>query len=367
MEGISNLRAVRLILTFVLLFAGLALPAQEADTTETREGGSFFGVPIIFLTPETSLGFGGGAIYAFRFPGEPAESRPSQFQLGGAYTLERQLLSYLPFQLFFEEEKWNLYGELGYYQYTYFYYGNDLENYDGELYDVKFPRLRFNALYLADKQLYVGLRYWMDNFSISNVEEGGLLDSLAITGRNGGLVSSLGPVASFDQRDNIFYPTKGWFVEAAVLFNGEKAGSPFRYTKLTIDARKYLQNNWGHVLALNLYSEANFGDPPFNQLALIGGNKRMRGYYEGRFRGKHGLIAQAEYRFPLIWRIGGALFGAYGGVAGQYSRFSLDDFRYTLGAGLRVLLLKKERVHIRVDYGFGKNTSGLYITIGEAF
>jgi len=361
---------MRLLLTLliILLTNGVLNAQASADTIEENRN-RFFAVPLVFLTPETSWGFGAAGIYTFRFKGEPAGSRPSQIQLGGAYTLENQILSYLPFQLFWDNEKYNFYGELGFYRYNYFFYGigNDFEDYGGELYDVTYPRIRINALRAVHPRLYLGIRYWMDDFNISGFEPGGLLDKLKIPGEAGGLVSGLGPMINWDRRDNVFYPSKGSYVELASLFNGRLTGSAYSFTKITLDARAYHENRWGHVIAANLYLENNAGNVPFMQMALMGGTRRMRGYYEGRFRDRSMGLIQAAYRFPLFWRLKLSVFGGYGAVADDINELALNDFRYTLGAGLRILLLEKEKAHVRLDYGFGKNTSGVYITIGEAF
>jgi len=361
---------MRIILCLISsLCLRLLAQAHETKNSSATRGGSFFAVPLVFLTPETSWGFGAAGIYTFRFKGEPTNSRPSQVQLGGAYTLENQILSYLPFQLFWQEEGYNFYGELGFYRYNYFFYGigNDFEDYEGELYDVTYPRVRINALRATAPKLYLGLRYWMDHLDISGFEAGGLLDENPIPGEEGGMVSGLGPVLNWDRRDNVFYPAKGSYLELATLFNGRWVGSAYSFTKITLDARAYYQNRWDHVLAGNIYLENNAGQVPFIQMALIGGTRRMRGYYEGRFRDRSMGIVQAAYRFPLIWRLKMAVFGGYGAVADEINELTIGDFRYTIGAGLRILLLEDEKAHIRLDYGLGKNTSGVYITIGEAF
>jgi len=122
------------------------------------------------------------------------------------------------------------------------------------------------------------------------------------------------------------------------------------------------------VIAFNFYTEFTGGIAPFNQLALLGGNKRMRGYFEGRLRDNHQVIFQSEYRFPIYKeRFRGVLFGGIGQVANTFSDFKLQQMKYTYGLGLRILINKKERIHIRLDAGFGKDTSGFYLTIGEAF
>ncbi len=93
----------------------------------------------------------------------------------------------------------------------------------------------------------------------------------------------------------------------------------------------------------------------------------MRGYFEGRFRDKDLLAVQLEYRFPIFWRIGGAVFAGAGTVAPDVARFSVGQVKPGLGLGLRFMYDLVERMNVRVDVGFGKNSSGIYMTANEAF
>ncbi|NJL73774.1 MAG: hypothetical protein HC892_00795 [Saprospiraceae bacterium] len=97
-------------LVIFLLFA--KLNAQPIDTSSQT---SFIVLPIVYYTPETSWAFGGASAYVFSLPGQRIPN--SQIQLGGAYTLEKQLLTYLSYRIYYKE--WNTFGELGYYRYTY--------------------------------------------------------------------------------------------------------------------------------------------------------------------------------------------------------------------------------------------------------
>jgi hypothetical protein len=74
-----------------------------------------------------------------------------------------------------------------------------------------------------------------------------------------------------------------------------------------------------------------------------------------------------EYKTVLFWKIGGVLFVGMGDVAGQFSDFKLKNFKYSYGFGFRYAFDWEERLTIRADFGFGKNTSGVYFSMSEAF
>ena len=93
----------------------------------------------------------------------------------------------------------------------------------------------------------------------------------------------------------------------------------------------------------------------------------MRGYYEGRYRDKNLLLFQAEYRFP-IWKIlGGTVFGSSANLGERISDLAVDRTKVAAGCGLRLMLNPVNRLSLRFDMAFGKNSDAFYFTVNEAF
>jgi hypothetical protein len=109
------------------------------------------------------------------------------------------------------------------------------------------------------------------------------------------------------------------------------------------------------------------GDVPFYKLPALGG-KRMRGYFNGRYRDNFYMVMQLEYRQMVWWRLGFAVFGGVGNVAEEMIDFSFKNIKYNFGAGLRLMFNEAEKVNLRVDFGMGSGgNAGLYFGIEEAF
>ncbi|GJM32795.1 MAG: membrane protein [Saprospiraceae bacterium] len=355
------------LIAFLLFTAAVYSIAAQDGLPEKKL--KFFPLPIVYYTPETEWAFGAAMVFSFQLGKQDSLTKPSQLQIGTAYTLLNQFLLYLPFQLIFPKDRYRLFGELGYYRYNYLFYGigNDFEDYGGETYGVNFPRVRISFQKRLADHFYGGIRYWLDDYRITELEEGGLLATREIAGKGGNVVSGTGLVFTFDNRDQLYYTRKGQFIELGWLANTSWLGGEFTFDKFTLDARHFIPLGKKAALGLNAYAELTFGDPAFNQLALLGGPKRLRGYLEGRFRDNHYLLLQTEYRFPLFWRLGGVIFGGYGAVADQLDHFAAENWRYSFGIGLRLTLLPEDKINLRLDYGLGQNSSGFYFTIGEAF
>jgi outer membrane protein assembly factor BamA len=338
--------------------------SQEADSSST----TFVPLPVVFLTPETSWGFGAFAFLSWRFEDESKDSRPSQIQLGGAYTLEDQILAYLPFQLWWNEERYSVFGELGWYRYNYFFFGigNDQPQDFQELYGVDYPRIRLTAMKEVSQDFYIGGRFILDDFTITELDPEGQLANSTIMGNEGGLNTGFGILLNFDSRDNYFESYKGGYAEFTVDRHGGYIGSDFDYTRFRLDLRKFFEFTPKDHLATRFFSESIAGEAPFISQALLGGTRLMRGFYEGRYRDDNSAVVQAEYRRDLFWRFGVVAFAATGAVAPKYGQLSLNYLRYTYGAGLRFAIDPEDRINIRLDMGVGEEPN-FYLTIGEAF
>jgi outer membrane translocation and assembly module TamA len=163
--------------------------------------------------------------------------------------------------------------------------------------------------------------------------------------------------------------TAGSYIDFSYTLHRKFVGSAFDYAITTLDARTYFQPfaHLRHVLAFQIYGNFTNGDTPFTDLAAMGGSKIMRGYYEGRYLDNYLLATQVEYRLPLWRRIGAVGFISVGEVASQFNEFSFSGIKPAGGIGLRYKIMEKENLNLRLDVAFGKNTSGIYINISEAF
>ena len=76
---------------------------------------------------------------------------------------------------------------------------------------------------------------------------------------------------------------------------------------------------------------------------------------------------QAEYRYSFTARLGLALFAGIGDVAHQMNDFQLNQIKYSIGFGFRFTINPEELLTVRLDFGYGKNSSGFYVEVFEAF
>ncbi|KPK61877.1 MAG: hypothetical protein AMS21_08725 [Gemmatimonas sp. SG8_38_2] len=185
-------------------------------------------------------------------------------------------------------------------------------------------------------------------------------------------VSSLGAALSYDTRDYQYYPTAGVNVEVRPKLFATFLGGDDQYVDIDYDARYYHGFTPNHVLVLRVSGGSAFGDVPFGGYQVYGGRSALRGYAMGKYRGKHLIAGQAEFRWTFYRRVGAVAFAGAGTVWGGESQSEEDVFARGLlpsvGAGLRFTLSTDKRINARIDYAFGVNgNDGLYLGIMEAF
>jgi outer membrane protein assembly factor BamA len=167
-----------------------------------------------------------------------------------------------------------------------------------------------------------------------------------------------------DKRSNILTPQYGSYGELSVVSNN--LDDRWCY-KFKLDLRKYITFN-ANTFSFRLLNESVSGSPPFYEYTLFGGDKNARGYYYGRFREKNLMTLQGEYRSPLWWRFGLALFGGISKVYPSIDTMSVSHLKPNYGFGLRFLTDTKENINLRLDYSIGfDGQDGFYVYFGESF
>jgi hypothetical protein len=199
-----------------------------------------------------------------------------------------------------------------------------------------------------------------------------------VAGRAGGLTSGLGGVMTYDGRDAVYWTRSGTFLRAKAAWYREAWGSGFDFDSYCLEARRFIPVFATGALGLAATLQLKDGDIPFRELSTADGDHNMRGMVRGRYRDRHLLIYQGEYKSYLPdfgwlsspWirnRLGYAVFAEAGQVAGRVEDFDLGMARYGWGFGFRYALNPAQRMNIRVDIGFVDGTVAPAINIKEAF
>lgn len=370
----------KFLLIFLLLlsahysYAYLNLEADtlEADTTELIGKTGLFGVPLLYYTPDTRIAYGAMGVYYFKVKPrshEEKETRLSFVKLLADYTQNKQLDIWSSWNIFTREEKYLFKGDIRYRNFPDRFYGigNRTTEDMMERYTYNLISIQLMVMRKLRKGLFAGIDYkYTQEFDFTHAEGGTLIEG-TIPGYAGGIGSAVGGIITFDTRDNVVNAYQGKFFEASSYFYNEAFGGTFNFININLVYNSYYEIAENHVIATNTVANMNFGEVPFLDMAQVGGDDILRGYARNRFRDKNFMGTQVEYRFPVYWRFGMTTFLGVGDVFEKPNDVGLRTLKYSYGFGIRYLANKNERLNIRFDYGFGRDSNAFYIMITEAF
>lgn len=216
-------------------------------------------------------------------------------------------------------------------------------------------------------RVYLGPMYNSTYHTINETEPGGILDEEGVTGSETMYSSGLGASLKYNNTDSGLYHRKGIIAEGQAVFYSKAFGSATNFQTISLDYRQYFPLFSRCVLAVQFKFGRVTGDAPFYYLPSLGGNKLLRGYSGGRYIAPNKIAGQAEFRFPIFWRLGGVVFAGAGEVAESLNDFG-SNIREAGGAGLRFRLEKNQNINLRLDVTYNSDgDSKTYIKIKEAF
>jgi outer membrane protein assembly factor BamA len=358
-------RSIHTLLLAWVIFQSHVL-SQVIKTDSTQSSSGLFAYPVLFYSPETRWAYGAAMTVFHR---SERNRRPSTWIPLFIYTQNKQIISTVTSDLYGPGEKWHFFAWIGYYDYPdkFFGIGSQTTDSQKESYAAKRFILRLIPKWRIQNNLYAGVQYEGMHQQLYDLEEDGELILKKLPGTRKSVYSGFGCMLSWDTRDNIYFPVKGRYHQVELSWFHPVFGSDFNFQRAAFDFRRYLHIRSNQTVAIQILAQMIFGVAPFQSLSDIGNAQIMRGTYEGRFRDNHFLGTQAEYRFFILGPLGAVLFGGVGDVAHRLNDFQIHSLKYSIGFGFRLNINPEERMNVRIDFGYGKNTSGLYIEIGEAF
>ena len=356
---------------FMFLAVSMAFTYSEAAAaTREKRPSKFIPFPVVFYSPETGMGFGAGALYYVNPHTDAVVQQPDAINGIGFYTLKNQMLLAASMNKYFMKSGNLLTLRAVGMKFPDKFWGIGPDTPDSAEENYTPREIAFIGAYQwrLSSRVYLGPAYAFSDIDMKEVEEGGLLYEGDITGSDGTFVSALGARFTLDRRDSSIYSRTGNFFDVTFLAANQVLGSHEDFIQMDLDYRHFFSVFDSHVIALQYIMQVRTGTVPFQFLPRLGGQYIMRGFYEGRYRDMDYYALQGEYRFPLVWRLGGVAFTSVGKVGPDIpTLFSFTDLRMAAGAGLRFLMDPQNHVNFRIDVAYNGKEAAFYFNVLEAF
>ncbi|TAJ14352.1 hypothetical protein DMA11_05720 [Marinilabiliaceae bacterium JC017] len=370
-------RLFSLFLLFSTPFSTKAI-TNDQDTIFSEASRTFVVAPLIINNPAMKTGFGALSMYFFRINQDDDTSPPSVVSLMGLYSTNSSYFFAPSARLFWNEDKNRATVTSGTLRVN-----NDFEyDLDDDPVNLVFSELRYFLVCEYSRKIigdfYAGILYsgikTNYRFDQGTIEENNFARNFFQQNDiDDNFISSFGFNLSYDSRNYPYYPTKGISASIRPKFFTEWLGSNNNYTDTDYDFRLYFPTGNNQLIAVNVAGGFATGDVPFDGYQTYGVRNKLRGYQAGKYKGKHMIAGQVEYRTQLYKRWGAVAFAGSGRIWGHDTNEEEQEAfeRNCLpsaGAGIRFLLSKKKHINLRLDYAWGVDgNQGIYFGVMEAF
>lgn len=406
------MKQIIFLLHILVPLISLSQDSLSAKPAKKEKNFRFLPLPAIAATPTTGwmLGIAPGAWWTL---GDKSNTSPSSALGTIIFTQKKQVLFTAKANTFFNADKWNMLTDLRYFINSQPSYGLGTgpqsakpvgtggvtltdDPYaaipDAQMMEFNYLRIHNTLLKrYRDSRFFYGLGYHLDihkqiNDLLLNLDT----VPLVITSHYGYstyygfnpqeyILSGISVNFLYDSRDNMVNPYSGRYAFVNIRMNPEFLGSTKSSSILWLEYREYLhlsKTRPRHLIGFWTYGWfQTSGALPYMDLPGVGWDqfgRSGRAYTQGRFRGQDLIYNELEYRVPLQRKK--ETFGAVVFINGTTATnrdaniklFNYYDIGY--GIGLRVMVVKKSRANLSIDYAWGKyGAQGFYFGLNEVF
>jgi len=345
--------------------------------------------PVIGAKPSAGVLLGAAGNVAF-YRGDPSTTRISSMVTSLTFSTKKQTSITNRVTMFAPGNRWRLDGDhrAQWTSLDTYGLGASADTTVGVVAGFDFFRLHHTAYYRLGPALYAGAGLYFDNHTGVGPREGEEAEwtgSPYVTYSQGHGLPLDSQIAAgtsldvlWDNRDSFINADRGWFARTSyrMLYDGFLGGDS-SWQKLNLDVRTYrgLSRDRRHKIAFWGFADlVTGGVAPFFDLPSTAGDtygRSARGYAEGQFRGERLAYGEVEYRGTLKQNglLGMVAFLNTTTVTNLENDERLfDSFATGGGGGLRLLINKRSKTNLCLDFGVGKQGSwGVYLAIQEAF
>lgn len=331
---------------------------------------TFTAYPYIAYSSETRLMLGAFSFAGFDLPVQEEKAAEVDILANTIYTQNKQFLIVTIPRIRYDT--WTLEADLLFQNWpdTFYGIGNQTDPDISEDFSARYYSSSFILRNRLSKYSSIAVIADLGWHEITKIEELGMLASSGVNGIDDSFFMGTGMMLRYDTTDESYFPERGLKLEARQIWYSSVMGSDFDFQESSLDARGYFSLFPNQVLALQSDLQIDSSEVPFYLYPELG--KRLRAYDSKRFIDKSRISQRLEYRlFPFSGdfskRIGFVGFVETGQVSKALERIRFADWHWSAGGGIRFSIVPQERLNLRADVGFGKDSFNVIINAREVF
>jgi len=170
-------------------------------------------------------------------------------------------------------------------------------------------------------------------------------------------------IFNYDSRNNIFTPTKGFYLDLSGTYSDTWFGGDALYGRISLDFLGYFPANEKLMVGLRLGNNFSLGDVPFYARPIV----QLRGAPITKYQDKNTSLMEAEVSWDVFKRWSLIGFTGMGTAFESFSEFENGKSVRTLGSGFRYMLARKFGAKMGMDFAFSQDDFAFYIVFGSSW
>ncbi len=353
----------------------------EKRAKRIREG-AFLITPVGMpgYTPELGGFIAGGGLMSFKTKRSDSLIQRSSLPVTLAYSTTGAIVVTSILTSYWFKDKLRINGD--------FWYKDMPDNYWGVGYESAFNNYQSDSttaykrhwwwinprfLYQVKKNYFAGINVDYNYTKGNDASMGVAIDSTYMEYNDKPLNSGVGVILRYDSRDIPVDAWDGMLIDIRATVYSKSLGGDNNYQVYQLDYRQFKTLfRVGQVLAWQVKTRIAEGNVPYGEMSQIGTPFDLRGYMWGRYRNNDMIYLLAEYRHAFLknngdlskhhtvaWIAAGTIFNTQ--TIKDYTNRWLPNF----GVGYRFEI--QPRMSVRLDFGIGRESTGIYFNFNQAF
>ena len=341
-----------------------AVPDVREEKSKLKFGSeNLVVVPVPVSNPTFGSGLILGGAYYYPQSEEQKKAQPASFTgAGGIYTDNESYAIGIIQQNYWKEDRWRFTASGGYGDFKLELVDPDPGE-DGHLVDWLvsgyFAQAALSRRIVDSSWYFGGLIRYLDITQDFNLS----LDLPDFNVESKIQSPSLGITIEYDTRDNTTNAYNGLRFESKVLFSGQSGQNVSKYEQYYLRLRGYHQLKNSLVVAWDVNGCTKSGEIPLWDTCRLD----LRGFPATQYLSKKSLSTQVEARWKFYKRLGMVAFAGGGIIANSTTEEFEHDVIPSYGIGLRFMVMKSQRINMRLDYGRSDDGSAWYLGVTEYF
>jgi hypothetical protein len=170
-------------------------------------------------------------------------------------------------------------------------------------------------------------------------------------------------IIDYDTRNNVFSPSKGFYISCAGTYSDDWFGGDGLYGRVAAEGLGWFPASKKVTIGLRYSSNYSIGDVPFWARPIV----QMRGVPVMKYQNRNTTLMETEVSVDVFKRWSAIGFAGIGNAYESISDFEKGKSVRTAGTGFRYLLARKFGAKMGMDFAVSQDDFAFYFVFGSSW